>query len=444
MRIFFSGGEAPAHLDTLRKYGIDAIAVNIKSLARRKAPLASWASKDRLEGVSWVLYADSVDADWEDTLTVLSGAEVPPEAVVGPLSWANDTNIMDIDITTFLPTWNGIDHSSLRDISERFEGVVLPDTAVSNQSAVKAAYAAISANGLLGALTGRSRDIHLFDFVLSSAWWLGQKHGETQIWTGQKMVRLNNTDKIAKRLQYEQEIKALGVDYDAVLADDFDAMTELSIKSWICLEQHYASRQPVTQGPPEADTEPDAFSPEMTPPKLAVVTDISSGRNLLPVIGLAQDTEDGPETLTVTDRSLRRCDACSLSAMCPSYHKGRQCAYEIPVTIKSKDQLHGVLRAVTEIQTQRVLMARFGEELTGFADPDVGREMDRLFKMVETWRDIEDNRDTFKMTVEARAGAAAHSGMLSRIFGPTVGEQARALEHPVHSDEIVDTMVSRD
>ena len=90
---------------------------------------------------------------------------------------------------------------------------------------------------------------------------------------------------------------------------------------------------------------------------------------------------------------------------CPSFTPGSVCSYSIPVEIKSKTQLVAVLRSVTEIQTQRILMGRFAEEVQGEHNPDLGKEMDRLFTMLERWRNIEDNRDTVKMTVEAKGVA---------------------------------------
>ena len=100
------------------------------------------------------------------------------------------------------------------------------------------------------------------------------------------------------------------------------------------------------------------------------------------------------------------------------------CSYQIPVEIKTKTQLVGVLRAVTEIQTQRILMGRFAEEVQGEHNPDLGKEMDRLFSMVERWRNIEDNRDTVKVTLDAKGDAAAGMGVLSRLFGAKVGQNA--------------------
>lgn len=72
----------------------------------------------------------------------------------------------------------------------------------------------------------------------------------------------------------------------------------------------------------------------------------------------------------------------------------------------------------------RVLFARFAEELEGQGlDPALSDEVERLFALVEKFKDISDTRDVMRLEVEARGGA----GVLSRIFGQSVGEATRQL-----------------
>ena len=49
----------------------------------------------------------------------------------------------------------------------------------------------------------------------------------------------------------------------------------------------------------------------------------------------------------------------------------------------------------------------------GYPDPNTGQEIDRLFKLVEQMKKLEDNREFVRMTFE-RQGSA---GVLSSIFG---------------------------
>jgi hypothetical protein len=96
----------------------------------------------------------------------------------------------------------------------------------------------------------------------------------------------------------------------------------------------------------------------------------------------------------------------------------------LPVDIKTKDQLNAVLQAMIEMQTSRVLFARFAEELEGQGlDPALSSEMDRLFSLIDKFKNISDTRDLMRIEVEARGNA----GVLSRLFGQKAGETARQL-----------------
>lgn len=455
MLIYFAGAESPSHLNTLKAEGVATVAVNVTALSRRVKDLTDWATEERLGGMEWVLYADSPDTAWESALTVLDGAlrnGVPPEAIIGPPSWGDETWLGNSDLF-FAPTWDGQDNALLRDLLERYSAVFLPDSVVADAQASRSAQAATGRGMVLGALTGRSKGLENYNVVISAAWWAVQKHGETQVWDRNKLHRYNSEDKLSKRQQHRAAIEALGVDFDAVLADDAAACARLAIRSWIMFARSIGPRNLPEQ---PIDTSSEVSNPDFSRPlndgsaAVRVDSDRSEGRHvMLPVIGLEQLTVthkdlDGDErstvveTLSVNTESLRRCDTCSLSLQCPSFAPGERCAYNIPVVIRSKDQLQGVLRAMVEVQTQRVLFQRFGEEVTGTPDPDVGKEMDRLFNMVEKWKDIEDNRDTLEVSVKAKG----QMGMLSRLFGSKVGTNAMVLDSPVSSDAVIDTMTN--
>jgi hypothetical protein len=60
--------------------------------------------------------------------------------------------------------------------------------------------------------------------------------------------------------------------------------------------------------------------------------------------------------------------------------------------------------------------------------------------MVKFWREIEDNRDSLKITVDSKGDAAAGMGVLSRLFGEKAGQNATRLTNPMDSDDIIDEM----
>jgi hypothetical protein len=144
---------------------------------------------------------------------------------------------------------------------------------------------------------------------------------------------------------------------------------------------------------------------------------------------------DGAGTVEVTSQvavmgqaSLRRCDSCSLAVVCPLFESGASCRYSIPVEIRNRDQLLSILHSLLEMQGQRVAFGFFGEQLQGgYPDANLSSELDRFMRMTQSVKEIQDNRDFLKVTVEGRA----QSGVLRRLFG---AERADTL-HQVDPDK---------
>jgi hypothetical protein len=450
MLLFFAGAEVSSHLALLRGCGVARIAVSITNLVRNNPrKLDQWATRDRLDGLEWVLYADSDRTPVDPALEVLSKAEVMPEAVIGPVDWFEQTWLRDSDLL-FLPTWDGTDATVLRYYTETFDGLALPDAVVENPTTVRTAKAAMPRLGMLAAITGRSKGLERFDMLMSSAWWNVQKYGETQVWSSNRLARLNADDKKLKRERYAPAISELGCDVDKILQDDPIETVRCAVFSWLALE-HHIQRGHTPISPEVASTTPPPSSSNVVPisPTVARAPAIPRHR-MLPVMDLsAQEMvvrdADGNEvkethnTISVKPESMRQCNSCSISLGCPGYTPNSACQYNIPVMLRTKGQLMAVLRSVTEIQTQRILMARFSEEINGQHDPEVGKEMDRLFVMVEKWKEIEDNRDSVKIAVEAK-GEYGAAGVLSRLFGAQAGHNATLLDEPVTSEEIIQEM----
>lgn len=456
MQLYFAGAEVASHFAILKECGVTRVAVSASNLTRvaKDEKLATWANRGRLAGLDWVLYADSIHTPVSTVTTVLAGADVQPEAVCGPVDWYDSTWLKDSDLL-FLPQWDGTDPAQLREFTEDFDGVLLPDAVVDNPTHVRAAKAALPKMGTLAALTGRTKALERFDLLLSSAWWAVQKHGETQVWAGDRFTRLNAEDKHTKRVKYADAIAALGVDVDKVLADDPNETLRLAVKSWLRLEEHIASgrgvivpqTQPLVTSPVPGAT---PMTPVTVQPPVARAPSLAR-HQVLPVITTSRSTstitradgtevEEHSDVLGVSPVVMRQCSTCSLQIGCPSFQPGAPCSYQIPVTIRNKVELDGVMRACTEIQTQRILQGRFAEEINGSADALLGIELDRLFRMVKTWREISDNRDSLKLTVEAKGSAQAQMGAISRLFGEKAGNNAMRLEDPIDAEEIVDAM----
>src|SRR5690606_21418735 len=147
----------------------------------------------------------------------------------------------------------------------------------------------------------------------------------------------------------------------------------------------------------------------------------------LPIPTLGFETKAGTEVIdgaeTVVERthvtsqqqSMRQCNTCFVAANCPAVTPDSTCAFNIPLESKTKAHHKALLQSVIEMQGQRVAFARYAEETTGggYPDPNVSQEIDRLFKIVESLKRLEDNREFARITVE-RQGS---SGVLSALFG---------------------------
>lgn len=459
MQIYFAGVESPTHLTTLKSCGVERVAVNINNLARFTGKYLDWASQQRLGGMDWMCYADTHHCPSGPVLELLGGAAVTCEGVLGPAAWAEDSWLGDSDIG-FFPFWDGHDQSVLRTYAEEYEGVGLIDTVMDNAAAVRTARAALPTMGTLAGLTGRTKGIERFDIIVSSAWWAVTKHGETQVWSGGRMVRLNSDDKHLKRQRYAEAIEALGCDLGLVLADDPAETTKLAILSWLQMERHLnLHARPAL--PVVTSTHPAGGPLNVTPIRGVANASGQNGHQMavsprggllhLPTMGLhtlttksadaeGNEVEEHHDTIQTTAESARHCTTCQLSAACPAFSPGNPCAYQIPVVIRTKDQRRAVMQALVEIQTQRILMGNFSEQVLGTPDAQVGKEIDRLFTMVEKWKAIEENTSKLRIAVDAQGGdtPAAAMGVISRLFGEQAGANAKLLDRPMMVDELIE------
>jgi hypothetical protein len=151
----------------------------------------------------------------------------------------------------------------------------------------------------------------------------------------------------------------------------------------------------------------------------------ASEMETLPVFGteiktIVEKDEDGRDVIRDVPMmrsshvSLRMCNTCFVAANCPAFTPDTNCAFSLPVEVKTKEQLSALLNAIIEMQGQRIAFARFAEEMNGgYPDPNTSQEVDRLFKLLKTMKDLEDNSSYVRMTVEAKNGG----GVLSQIFG---------------------------
>jgi hypothetical protein len=374
----------------------------------------------------------------------------------------------------FVPVWHE-DWSLqlLRQMVERHPNLGVPP--VSQRTA-----------GLLSSLVRRTRvNLHglafshpynesggLYSTVVSGSWISPTRFGETVIWDHNRLRRYPAEEKEKIRRRYRQHFTQAGFDADKIQADVSGEVARYTIWAWLQLEASMAGPERVRliRRPSSTQEEPEIVTngyvhrlPETAPEPLEGVA-ISSGNghdtaSLLPVV-LGEDLRPLPvftyrpvatevpgpdgqlvpavsQVAVMNSAGLRRCDSCSLALLCPLYESGADCRYEIPVEIRTRDQLMSILNSLLEMQAQRVAFGFFTEQLNGaYPDANLSSELDRFMRMTQSVRDITDNRDFLKVSIEGRA----QSGVLARLFGAERAETLRKVDSDRAEDAVRKTM----
>jgi hypothetical protein len=147
----------------------------------------------------------------------------------------------------------------------------------------------------------------------------------------------------------------------------------------------------------------------------------------MPVVGYQTKTvvenENGIDVLkdvaivNSNSTSLRQCDTCFVASNCPAFKPSNTCAFNLPIEVKSPEQLKALNTALLEMQAQRVMFMRFAEELNGgYADPNVSQEIDRYQKMLKNMKELDEQKEFIQIT----GSRSTSGGVLSAIFGDKV------------------------
>jgi hypothetical protein len=288
------------------------------------------------------------------------------------------------------------------------------------------------------------------------------RRGETIVWDGMKLVRYPKKMKDQARLRYKNVVTQAGLDFDKFVNDDSTEATKVAVWSYLQLEAKMDKDRPelrvIQGGLPSlekmlADSSDDGFHTglmefDTTPSnnkgvqerKKVEPRDPSEKVNL-PVFGfetkMVVETENGRDTLREVpvvrsqQSSLRQCNTCFVASNCPAFKPDNMCAFNLPVEVKTKEQLKDLLTAIIEMQGQRVAFMRFAEEMNGgYADPNVSQEIDRLFKLIGNMKDLESNKEFVQIT----ASRQTSGGVLSAIFGDRANA-LKEMEQPLNEDQ---------
>jgi len=454
LKVFFGGAEKGSYRSLLLSAGVDKFAINLTHYAIPKRKVLDLATV--FQGNEIILYTSENDEDLSrydsfvrehiDNLTYVIGRPDYDGA------WMGDK---------YVPIWNdGSDLERLTWLCQKYGRVAISDKAITGRNVARIGQIALRWGTNLIGLTSKPDIIERvgWESVVVGSWSSAVRYGETQVWDGHALHRYPAQQKETARKRHRADIQRLGVDYDGVINDEVGAVAHLAIQSWKAWETKNFGGYDLMNDDDETEFDDSSESqiimisgdsdstPSVAPRGTNIVTNPPNRRHanektLLPIMGIDTITSMGTQTadehgnaieidpeqvpvLRYNANPLRQCNHCYLASRCPQFQENSECAFSLPIEIRTKDQLQSALRALVEMQVGRVMFARFAEELEGQGlDSTLSGEIDRLFNLVERFKSINDNRDLVRFEVEARGS----SGVLSRLFGAKAGDQARML-----------------
>ena len=286
--------------------------------------------------------------------------------------------------------------------------------------------------------------------VSTMAWLSPMLHGETIVWDGNQIVRYPSRMKEQARARYKAVCDQAGLDFDKIMDDDNIEVCRLAAWSYDQFElrnlmpgnDNLFNNMPDMQVSTNAEITPSDV--DRSPSQMRKLQPRKPEEmGTLPVFGVEHQTiiekdDEGRDVikdvsvLTSNATSLRQCNTCFVASNCPAFKVDSVCAFKLPVELKTKDQLKALINTIIEMQGQRVAFARFSEEMNGgYPDPNTSQEIDRLFKLIKTVKELDDSQSFIKMTLEGRSAGA---GVLSNIFGEKA-KQLNELPYTIGEDD---------
>lgn len=473
MDLIFLGGEVPSHRKLLVDAGVKHIGVNFWRLMKRGLPknkdylLAERFPEDikiYIDGGGYHINKEKFSpteleeyaADYEDWVAIneeriFMATELDAKGLGS--AWINEqrkTFWEDFGADRFIPIWHGeLGHPALMSLSQTYPHVGILGQTISTDLTLSARARAlqsqygVSFHGIACANPDNLRQVPLT--TASTLSWLSpMMRGETIIWDGTRLVRYQKKMKDQARSRYKAVVEKAGLDFDLILNDDSNEVAKLTIWSYLQLELALTRKgRPMLSDnnvdkddPGLAETqglEPDNSALEVRKQSVEIKGRSADEIRTLPVFSMSSKTiidTDGSGRDVIRDAaviensnmSLRQCNTCFVAANCPAMKPDSACAFNLPLEVKTKDQLKALLNTIIEMQGARVAFSRFAEELNGgYPDPNTGQEIDRLFKLVKQLKELEENKEFVRMTVERQTSG----GVMSALFG----DRANTLKH---------------
>lgn len=450
MKLVFLGAEIPSNRTVLTEMGVTDVGVGFKGLSKRvhRTPeemlanfpvdVAIHAHPGYTKGMTDAEH-EVLAAQYDDFIAANSDRLASwVEYDAGPRDWVLARRAHhDYDDEFFRPVWRSeFGMSDLTALSQMYAHIVIP---VDDAATVS--------DGMLSSLTRTySAEFTVFggledgpyEFIYTTAWTSGMRHGETIVWDGE-LKRFPKRMKDEVRARYRALYERVGLDGEKILEGKPKEVSKLAIWSLQQWEEHINSarlrsnmRLVVTTSDGTEDPESGEWPPE------GVDSNVTPGRNLpargvgkrddrvpLPSVRtevrtVASTDDDGNVTVEDTSllrtpgKSARMCDTCFVAANCPKFAPSSECAFDFSPELRNREQMMSMLQTLAETQTERVFFSKYVEDLNGgYPDPTTGKEIDRLMGLVRDMKELENNHEFLRVSVERQTSG----GILSALFG---------------------------
>jgi hypothetical protein len=459
MKIIYLGAEVPSNRLLLGQAGAQSVGVSYWRLVKRGLPKTKkYLLKNYFTDDMDILVHPGIPKTQELGRTELEEFAADYEEFVveniDRITWFTEINHFQVSPdfvrdqretvwaemppAKFLPVWGPESGArGLQEMAVRYLDIALPGDAIEDAVWLTRVTKQLSTTeGTRFHAMGMAKPDNLrqinFETASTLSWLSPMTRGETIVWDGTRLVRYPKSMKEQARPRHKAIYERAGLEFDKIVSDDLQEVCKLAVWSFDQLEMRITAMS----GSNIYDSFEDPASDDYAE-TLPVISDRlgSEMRKLeprkpeemvnLPVFGfdiktIIEKDDAGNDVLKdvpvvqTRDNSLRQCDTCFVASNCPAFKPQNTCAFKLPVEVKTKEQLKSLINAIIEMQGQRVAFMRFAEEMNGgYADPNVSQEIDRLFKLIKTTKELDDSREFIRMTVE-RQGSA---GVLSQIFG---------------------------
>jgi hypothetical protein len=499
-KVLFSGVEIPSNRTLLERAGVDNVMLNFWGLRKRGMPknkqyyiaeyfqpnMKVWVDSGAIQADKANLSKQELEtyaADYQDFIAMnydrIEGWVEFDSKTMG-IAWVMQQRAAFERDPKLIVVWHdSYNQRALREWAAQGYQIAIPGDVIESVptlAAITRDCTRLYGTKFHALATAKPDNLRQIAFETAStlSWLSPMRRGETIIWDGAKLVRYPKSMKDQARLRYKNIVEKAGLDYKKFVSDDTLEATKVAVWSYLQLESKMDKKDKpdlkVIKGdlPSIADMLSDNsddtlytglmdFDPngsnnsgsEMRKvERTEVVQRDPSELTSMPVFGYQMKTvvenEDGRDVLKDVPivqnqyASLRQCNTCFVAANCPAFKEDNTCAFNLPIEVKTPEQLKAMNTALLEMQAQRVAFMRFAEEMNGgYADPNVSQEMDRYFRMLEKLKALDETKEFIQITAQKNAS----QGVLSAIFGDRV--QAMKDAPPPISEEKT-TLIIRD